>query len=95
MLGAALFDRPLINRTELTERYSIALDVDHTPGPQTGAEPVTSSGTQLFTRTLSEPIALAGHLDDDGVREETIEGRRGRWDIAEEDAPVLRRSVSW
>ena len=45
------------------------------------------------TRALSKPVALAGHLDDRGVREETIENRRGRGDVAEKDAPVLRRPI--
>src|SRR5688500_9728276 len=45
------------------------------------------------TRPLPQPIALAGHLNDGCVREEAIEDRgRGR-DVAEENAPVLGRSI--
>ena len=45
------------------------------------------------TRPLAQPIALAGHRHDGRVRDEAIEDRgRGR-DVAEEDAPVLGRSV--
>jgi uncharacterized protein (TIGR03435 family) len=57
-LRAALFDRPVIDRTGLTERFSIQLEVDATPGLQTGAPPVTSVGTQLFT-AIREQLGLA------------------------------------
>lgn len=57
-LGAALFDRPLIDRTGLTERFSIQLEVDATPSLQTGAQPGTSGGTQLFT-AVREQLGLA------------------------------------
>lgn len=57
LLRAALFDRPLIDRTELTERFSIQLEVDAT-SPQTGAQPAGGSGTQLFT-AVREQLGLA------------------------------------
>jgi uncharacterized protein (TIGR03435 family) len=57
LLGAALFDRPLIDRTELTERFSIQLEVDVTPAPQAGVQPA-STGTQLFT-AVREQLGLA------------------------------------
>ncbi len=36
-----------------------------------------------------QPIALADHLEDRGVREEAVEDRGGRGDVAQKDAPVL------
>ena len=45
------------------------------------------------TRALPQAIALAGHLDQHRVRQEAIENRRGRRDVAEEDAPILRRPI--
>jgi hypothetical protein len=58
----------------------------------TAAAPSTAS---VLSRpgALPQSIALARHLDDDGVREEAIENRRCRRDVAEEDPPVLRRSI--
>src|SRR6185437_13389071 len=44
-------------------------------------------------RPLAQPVALADHLDDRGVREETIENRRRGGHVAEEDAPILRRPI--
>ena len=56
----------------------------------TAAAPSTASVVGR-TRPLAQPIALAGHLHDGRVREEAIQDRgRGR-DVAEENAPVLRR----
>jgi hypothetical protein len=55
----------------------------------TAAAPSTASGVGR-TRSLAEPIAFAGERHDGRVREEAIEDRRGRRDITEEDAPILR-----
>ena len=53
LLQAALFDRPLIDRTELTQRFSIQLEVDATPTLQAGP----SAGTQIFT-AVREQLGL-------------------------------------
>ena len=41
----------------------------------------------------AQAIALADHLDDGGMRKKAIKDGGGRRDIAEKDAPVLRRAI--
>jgi uncharacterized protein (TIGR03435 family) len=48
----------VIDLTQLTERFSIELEVDATPGPQAGAQPAAGAGTQLFT-AVREQLGLA------------------------------------
>jgi hypothetical protein len=58
----------------------------------TAAAPSTASVVG-GRRALAQSIALSGQLDDGGVREEAIEDRGRGGDVAEEDAPVLGRSI--
>ena len=44
-------------------------------------------------RALAQAITLAGHLHQNRMRQKAIENRRGRRDIAEEEAPILRRPI--
>jgi hypothetical protein len=61
----------------------------------TSTAPAASNASVVgTTRALSQPVALAGHLDDHRVCEEAIENRRGGGDVTEKHAPVLRRPIS-
>ena len=55
--------------------------------------PHALASSRLRHALLVQPVALAVQLDDLGVGEEAIEDRGGGRDVAEELAPVLRRSV--
>ena len=43
--------------------------------------------------SVSEPITLTGDSNDLGVMKEPVQDRRGRWNVTEQFAPVLQRSV--
>ena len=67
LLQARLFDRPLIDATDLTETFSIQLEIDESAGALTAVQPAVS-GTQLFT-ALREQLGLA------------VEARRERLEV--------------
>ena len=58
----------------------------------TAAAPSTASVVG-GTHALPQSIALPGHLDEGGVREEAIENRGRGGDVAQEDAPILGRPI--
>src|SRR5690606_768067 len=57
------------------------------------APAASTASVAVAPRTLSKPVALAGHLHDGGVGEEAGGNRVGRGAVTEKPTPALRRLV--